>query len=66
MEECNTKAMLMEEEIKAKAISLTVFQTKSTKTEAEYKQNLTQLTYDVEHFKNMYEEVKKTVKSKER
>lgn len=59
----NEKIVLMEEELKFKNSNINSAQSKLTKAEAEYKQNLMQLTYDLDHFKNMYEEAKKASSS---
>lgn len=52
-----------EEELKQKAQALSAANNKMTKLEQEHEQSVVQLASDVEHYKNMYEDVKKKINS---
>lgn len=56
--EIKEKADLLENELRETVKKNETQNTKITKMQTEYDQNLTQLGYDVEHYKNMYDELK--------
>ena len=53
----------MEDEIKARELKVVALQAKLHSKEEECDSMVNQLTYDVEHYKNMYEDLKKSSKS---
>ena len=66
LEDTHNKSNLMEDELKLRDQKITSLQAKLNSKEEECDSMVTQLAYDVDHYKNLYESLKKTTKNAEK
>ncbi len=66
LEETSNKCNLMEDELKNREQKAANLQAKLHSKEEELDSMVTQLAYDVEHYKNMYEDLKRTKRDAEK